>query len=255
MQENWRWTTGTVAVRKDGAMSQSEIGNEVTRGSLGTVVVIEDDVNIGELVRLYLANAGFRVLIAGDAMTGMALIDTERPLLVLMDIGLPGPIDGLEACRQIRKRDSLPIIVITARGDEADRILGLEIGADDYVTKPFSPKELVARVKTILRRTEGYKDESDEARVVGLLSLDPKRREVTLDGKAVIFTAREFDLLDFFLTHTGVVHSRRQILDGVWGRGWFGDDRTVDVHVRQLRRKLGESLPLTTVWGVGYRCD
>jgi two-component system OmpR family response regulator len=223
--------------------------------SLGTIVVIEDDENIAELVNLYLVNAGFRVLLAKEAHTGMDLIANERPLLVLMDIGLPGQIDGLEACRQIRKKDSVPIIVITARGDEADRIFGLELGADDYVTKPFSPRELVARVKTILRRTDGLRDESSEVRSIGSLALDPMRRELKMDGQLVVLTAREFDLLEFFLSHTGIVHSRRQLLDGVWGRGWFGDDRTVDVHVRQLRRKLGDAFPLTTVWGVGYRCD
>lgn len=236
-------------------MVEARSNPEIARGTLGTIVVIEDDPNISELVSLYLTNVGFRVLAAGTARLGIDLIETERPILVLMDIGLPGPVDGLEACRQIRKTNSVPIIVITARGDEADRILGLELGADDYVTKPFSPRELVARVKSILRRTEGMRDDSDEIRSIGALALDPLRREVTVDGGAVVLTAREFDLLEFFLTYTGVVHSRRQLLDGVWGRGWFGDDRTVDVHVRQLRRKLGEALPLTTVWGVGYRCD
>lgn len=227
----------------------------VPRGSLGTVVAIEDDANIAELVNLYLTNAGFRVLVAGNARQGLDLIEAERPILVLMDIGLPGPIDGLEACKQVRKTNAVPIIVITARGDEADRIHGLEIGADDYITKPFSPRELVARAKTILRRTEGLRDAADEAHTIGELTLDPMRREVTVSGELVVLTAREFDLLEFFLTHAGVVHSRRQLLDGVWGRGWFGDDRTVDVHVRQLRRKLSDAFPLTTVWGVGYRCD
>ncbi len=248
-------------MRDDSGVTEpvEEMSDEVIpagiKESLGTIVVIEDDENIAELVNLYLVNAGFRVLLAKEARTGMDLIANERPLLVLMDIGLPGQIDGLEACRQIRKKDSVPIIVITARGDEADRIFGLELGADDYVTKPFSPRELVARVKTILRRTDGLRDESGEIRSNGTLSLDPMRRELTMDGELVVLTAREFDLLEFFLTHAGIVHSRRQLLDGVWGRGWFGDDRTVDVHVRQLRRKLGDAFPLTTVWGVGYRCD
>ena len=246
---------GTAHWVKMSDVSSEDLSNEPMRATVGTIVVIEDDANIAELVKLYLSNAGFRVLLAGDARTGMTLIDQERPLLVLMDVGLPGPIDGLEACRQIRKHDSVPIIVITARGDEADRINGLEIGADDYVTKPFSPKELVARVRTILRRIDSFHEDAQEIQVVGALSLDAKRREVTLNGELVVMTAREFDLLEFFLSHRGVVHSRRQILDGVWGRGWFGDDRTVDVHVRQLRRKLDDALPLTTVWGVGYRCD
>ena len=236
-------------------MTEPQNTMEAPRTTLGTVVVIEDDENIAELISVYLSNAGFRVIRAGDARQGMDFIAAERPILVFMDIGLPGPIDGLEACRQIRKTNSVPIIVITARGDEGDRILGLEIGADDYVTKPFSPRELVARAKSILRRTEGLRGESSEVRSIGGLALDPLRREVTVEGEPIVLTAREFDLLEFFMTHTGIVHSRRQLLDGVWGRGWFGDNRTVDVHVRQLRRKLGEALPLATVWGVGYRCD
>ncbi len=245
----------TPILRDDREMSEQHSNHEVVRQSLGTIVVIEDDPNIAELVNLYLANVGFRVLVAGNARQGMDLIDAERPVLVLMDIGLPGPIDGLEASRQIRKTNSVPIIVITARGDESDRVLGLELGADDYVTKPFSPRELVARVKSVLRRTEGIRDETSEVKSIGPLALDPLRREVKVDDEEIVLTAREFDLLEFFLSHTGIVHSRRQLLDGVWGRGWFGDDRTVDVHVRQLRRKLGDALPLTTVWGVGYRCD
>lgn len=230
-------------------------GVDPTRSDLGTIVVVEDDKNIAELVNLYLANAGFRVLLATDAPRGLALVDQEHPVLVLMDIGLPGPVDGLEACKQLRRSSSVPVVIITARGDEVDRILGLELGADDYITKPFSPRELVARVKTILRRTEGLRDGSAEIRSVGSITLDPMRREVTLESVEVVLTAREFDLLDFFLSNTGVVCSRRQLLDGVWGQGWFGDERTVDVHVRQLRRKFGDALPLTTIWGVGYRCD
>jgi DNA-binding response OmpR family regulator len=145
--------------------------------------------------------------------------------------------------------------VVTARGDEIDRIIGLELGADDYILKPFSPRELVARVRAILRRAEVNKSTGDTPVSVGELTVDPIRREVTVAGQAVIFTAREFDLLLHFVENTGIVYSRRQLLDAVWGAEWVGDERTVDVHVRQLRKKLADALPLTTIWGVGYRCD
>ncbi len=221
----------------------------------GTVVVVEDDRNIAELVDLYLRNAGFRVLQAGDARRGLELVAQERPSLVLLDIGLPGPLDGLQACRELRKTSDVPVIIITARDDEVDRVLGLELGADDYVTKPFSPRELVARVRAILRRAEGPRRPAEEPITVGSVTVDLLRREVTTPAGTVTLTAREFDLLAHFAENPGIVLTRQQLLDAVWGTGWFGDERTVDVHVRQLRRKLGDALPLATVWGVGYRCD
>lgn len=221
----------------------------------GTVVVVEDDNNIADLVNLYLRNAGFRVLLAKDAVRGLELVDNEAPVMVILDIGLPGPMDGLEACREIRKHSMVPIVVVTARGDEIDRIIGLELGADDYILKPFSPRELVARVRAILRRAEVTKTTGDSPVSVGELTVDPVRREVTVAGEAVVLTAREFDLLQHFVENTGIVYSRRQLLDAVWGLEWVGDERTVDVHVRQLRKKLDDALPLTTIWGVGYRCD
>ena len=223
-------------------------------GSNGTIVVVEDDTNIADLLDLYLRNAGFRVLLAGDGPKGLEIIRRERPVLVVLDIGLPGPIDGLEVCREIRRDSDVPVIVVTARGDEVDRILGLELGADDYLTKPFSPRELVARVRAILRRG-GAKHAADEGPVtIGDVMVDPLGRSVTAAGETVVLTAREFDLLLHFVENPGIVYSRRQLLDSVWGSGWIGDERTVDVHVRQLRRKLGDALPLATVWGVGYRC-
>jgi DNA-binding response OmpR family regulator len=221
----------------------------------GTVIVVEDDNNIADLINLYLRNAGFRVLLARDAVRGLELVDAESPVLVILDIGLPGPMDGLEACREIRKQSMVPIVVVTARGDEIDRIIGLELGADDYISKPFSPRELVARVRAILRRAEVNKTSGESPVSVGELTVDPIRREVTVAGEAVVLTAREFDLLLHFVENTGIVYSRRQLLDAVWGLEWVGDERTVDVHVRQLRKKLDEALPLTTIWGVGYRCD
>jgi DNA-binding response OmpR family regulator len=219
-----------------------------------TVVVVEDDPNIADLVNAYLRDAGFRVLLAGTGERGLELIDQQRPALAVLDVGLPG-VDGFEVCRRIRATSSLPVLFLTARDGEIDRVLGLELGADDYVTKPFSPRELVARVKAILRRGVVV-EPTAEQRVFQLgdgLVLDVSRREVTRGATAVPLATKEFDLLAFLARNTGLALSRQQLIDGVWGADWYGDDRTVDVHVRQLRRKLGDELPLATVWGVGYR--
>jgi DNA-binding response OmpR family regulator len=221
------------------------------------IVVVEDDPSIADLVVLYLQRAGFEVTTAGDATTGAAAVERLQPSLVVLDLGLPGPLDGLELCRRLRAASRLPIVVLTARGDEIDRILGLELGADDYVTKPFSPRELVARIKAVLRRS----DPGPEAPVptsssivsAGTVTIDPGRREVSEGGRVVALTSREYDLLLYLVRNAGLALSRGQILDGVWGPGWYGDERTIDVHVRQLRAKLGEGLPLTTVRGLGYR--
>jgi len=221
----------------------------------GTVVVIEDDHNISDLVAMYLRREGYRVLQADDGERGLTYIQRERPRLVVVDIGLPGAIDGLDVCRTVRAAGDVPVVILTARDDEVDRVLGLELGADDYVTKPFSPRELVARVKAILRRADGPARQQAAQFAVGRFTVDTGRREVTGPDGPVALTAREFDLLAYLAANRGLALSRRQLLDGVWGEGWYGDDRTVDVHVRQLRKKLGEDLPLTTVWGVGYRLD
>jgi DNA-binding response OmpR family regulator len=219
---------------------------------LGTIVVVEDDPNIADLVDIYLRREGFRVIQAADGESGLAAIDRERPRLSILDVGLPGAIDGLEVCRRVRARQSLPVLMLTARDGEIDRILGLELGADDYVTKPFSPRELVARVRAILRRTDGPRDTSGVL-VAGAVEVDVARREARVAGQVVGLAAREFDLLQFLAANAGLALTRQQLLDGVWGAGWYGDERTVDVHVRQLRKKLGPALPLVTVWGVGYR--
>jgi DNA-binding response OmpR family regulator len=219
----------------------------------GTIVVVEDDPNIADLVDLYLRREGFRVIQAVDGAAGLAAIAREKPRLAILDIGLPGHLDGLEVCRRVRAEGSLPVLMLTARDDEIDRILGLELGADDYVTKPFSPRELVARVRAILRRVDGPVAARPDVRSVGAVEVDPGRREARVHGQVVALAAREFDLLQFLADNVGLALSRQQLLDGVWGPGWYGDERTVDVHVRQLRRKLGDALPLTTVWGVGYR--
>jgi DNA-binding response OmpR family regulator len=218
----------------------------------GTVVVIEDDSHIADLVDMYLRREGFRVIQAGTGEAGLAAIERERPRMAILDIGLPGGIDGMEVCQQLRAKHSLPILMLTARDSELDRVLGLELGADDYVTKPFSPRELVARVKAILRRSDGATARS-EVLMAGRVEVDLVRREARLDGEVVPLASKEFQLLQFLAERPGRALSRQQLLDGVWGPGWYGDDRTVDAHVRQLRKKLGDALPLGTVWGLGYR--
>jgi DNA-binding response OmpR family regulator len=218
----------------------------------GTVVVIEDDSHIADLVDMYLRREGFRVIQAGTGEAGLAAIERERPRMAILDIGLPGGIDGMEVCQQLRAKHSLPILMLTARDSELDRVLGLELGADDYVTKPFSPRELVARVKAILRRSDGPTGRN-EVLMAGRVEVDLVRREARLDGQVVALASKEFQLLQFLAERPGRALSRQQLLDGVWGPGWYGDDRTVDAHVRQLRKKLGDALPLGTVWGMGYR--
>ena len=218
----------------------------------GTVVVIEDDPHIADLVDLYLRRDGFRVLLAGDGEKGLAILVQEQPCIVILDVGLPGAYDGFDVCRHIRARSAVPVLFLTARDDEMDRVLGLELGADDYLVKPFSPRELVARVRAILRRTrEG--PARQEVIALGEVEVDLRRREVRRAGAVVALTTREFDLLAFLANNVGLALSRQQLLDGVWGTDWYGDERTVDVHVAQLRKKLGTDLPLATVWGIGYR--
>jgi len=220
----------------------------------GTVVVIEDDHNISDLVDLYLRRDGFRVIQAADGASGLEAVARERPQLVILDVGLPGGMDGIEVCRRLRQSGDLPVLMLTARDAEVDRVLGLEMGADDYVTKPFSPRELVARVKAILRRSESPGREADVLSVGGV-EVDRGRREVRVGAAVVALATREFDLLAYLSANPGLVLSRRQLLDAVWGADWYGDERTVDVHIRQLRKKLGDALPLATIWGVGYRLD
>jgi DNA-binding response OmpR family regulator len=240
-----------------------------------SIVVIEDDHHISDLVAMYLRRDGFRVLQADDGETGLNQVERERPKLVVVDIGLPGELSGFDVCRRLRKDSDTPVVMLTARDDEVDRILGLELGADDYITKPFSPRELVARVHAILRRTAGPADREAPMLIeVGSVIIDVGRREVRRkmtpgeasnnteattsaarpeETPALPVTAREFDLLVYLATNVGLALSRQQLLNGVWGEGWYGDKRTVDVHIRQLRKKIGSGLPLATVWGVGYR--
>jgi DNA-binding response OmpR family regulator len=205
-----------------------------------TVVVVEDDDHIAELLDLYLDQAGFRTARATNGPDGLALVAEHQPAIVVLDIGLPGGVDGFEVCRRLRPTSSVPVLVLTARG------------ADDYVTKPFSPRELVARVKAILRRTTAASVPAAPV-VVGDVEVDLARHEVRCAGQPVELAPREFALLAALAENRGLVLSRRQLLDLAWGYDWYGDERTVDVHVGQLRRKLGDGLPLTTVRRAGYR--
>jgi DNA-binding response OmpR family regulator len=217
------------------------------------LVIVEDDPNIADLLDLYLREAGFRVLQASSGLRGLELIEQHKPAMVVLDIGLPD-IDGFEVCRRIRARSAVPVLFLTARDGELDRIIGLELGADDYVTKPFSPREIVARVKAILRR--GQVEDRPDATTVTIgddYVVDLARREVRHRNEPIALATREFDLIAHLARNQGLALSRQQLLDGVWGADWIGDDRTVDVHVRQLRKKLGDDLPLATVWGIGYR--
>jgi DNA-binding response OmpR family regulator len=218
-----------------------------------TVLVVEDETSIASFVSLYLKNAGYRVNTVGTGQEALDLLGHDRPDLVVLDLMLPD-VDGIEVCRRIRRGSDIPILMLTARDEDVDKIIGLEVGADDYLTKPFNPRELVARVKSILRRAVPERREPQERQLKhGRLEIDAGRREVHVDGKEVQLAPKEFDLLWELLDHRGLVLTRDQLLERVWGYTFAGDTRTVDVHVRQLRRKLGEASPIVTVWGVGYK--
>jgi DNA-binding response OmpR family regulator len=218
----------------------------------GTIVVVDDEPNIADLVDLYLAREGFRVLKTETGEAGLRAVKDHRPRLVVLDVGLPD-VDGLEVCKRLRATSQIPVIFLTARDSEVDRVLGLELGGDDYLTKPFSPAELVARVKAVLRRVDG--GPAAEVMQAGQVAIDAGRREVRVSGEPVDFTTKEFDLLRYLAERPGLALSRQQILDGVWGYDWYGDARTVDVHIAQVRKKLGETVEIKTVRGVGYRLE
>ena len=217
------------------------------------VLLIEDEEEIAELLQLYFEREGFRLVHRTSGEKGLERLERGDIRAALLDIGLPG-IDGVEVCRRIRSRSDIPVIMLTARDSETDKIVGLEIGADDYVTKPFSPRELVARVKAVLRRSEERPVAVQTLDLGGFLVDSGRRQVTTADGTVVRPTAREFDLLWYLATHRGLALSRGQILEAVWGYDYFGETRTVDVHVRQLRKKLPD-IPIETVWGVGYRAE
>jgi DNA-binding response OmpR family regulator len=217
------------------------------------VLVVEDEPSIASFIALYLRNAGYTVRTAGTGGAALNAVVAEMPSLILLDLNLPD-MDGVEICRRIRKTSDVPILMLTARDEDVDKIIGLEVGADDYLTKPFNPRELVARVKAVLRRTSGERrrDEGDEIRHGDVL-INAGRREVFVGDEEIQLAPKEFDLLWELLDHRGLVLTRDQLLERVWGYTFAGDTRTVDVHVRQIRRKLGDASPVVTVWGVGYK--
>jgi DNA-binding response OmpR family regulator len=218
-----------------------------------SVLVVEDEASIASFVSLYLKNAGYEVRTAANGADALASAERDKPSLIVLDLMLPD-IDGIEICRRIRQKSDVPILMLTARDEDVDKIIGLEVGADDYLTKPFNPRELVARVKSILRRaTPERKERESDVIQHGDLVVDAGRREVKVKAEEVQLAPKEFDLLWELLDHRGLVLTRDQLLERVWGYTFAGDTRTVDVHVRQLRRKLGEASPIVTVWGVGYK--
>ena len=219
------------------------------------ILVVDDELKIVRLVRAYLEGAGFRVVVAYDGQEALAVFRHERPDLVILDLNLPG-MDGLDVCRTIRRRSDVPIIMLTARIEEVDRLIGLELGADDYVVKPFSPREVVARVRAVLRRTEGLLRQP-EVIAVSDVALDLPRRQARVGGRLLDLTAMEFDLLAVLARRPGQVFSRVQLLDLVQGGAFEGYERTIDAHVKNLRKKLGDDPRrpryIETVRGLGYR--
>jgi two-component system alkaline phosphatase synthesis response regulator PhoP len=217
-----------------------------------TILVVDDERNIVELVRLYLEKEGFAVVTAADGEQALAQYERSGPDLVVLDLMLP-KIDGFEVCRELRRRGDVPILMLTARSEDVDAIVGLELGADDYVTKPFNPRALVARVKAILRRTEATA-KGGRPIEVGNLRIEPRRREASVGERRLDLRAREFDLLAALARDPGVVLTREALLEDVWGTDFPGETRTVDVHVAELRKKLGDDGPqIETIRGLGYR--
>lgn len=234
------------------AAADGALGVSALAGAAGgsTVLLVEDEESIGALVRTYLGRHGYRVVWVRTGEEALVEVTRHPVRLVVLDIGLPG-MDGFEVCRRLRARSAVPILMLTARDEEPDRVAGLELGADDYVPKPFSPRELVARIKAILRRSEPALRESRLE--LGDVVVNVDGREVTVAGELVELTAKEFDLLAYFLETPGIVHSRDRLLERVWGMSYPGGTRTVDVHVGQLRRKLGRPDLIRTVRGAGYK--
>ena len=222
------------------------------------ILIIEDEPSIAEVVELYLRRAGYRVQVVRDGSAGIKVLDQRLPDLLILDIMLPG-LDGFSLLRWLRERSEVPVIFITARREEVDRIAGLELGADDYVVKPFSPQELVSRVRAVLRRTQPSPATVEETLAYGDLSIDPQTRLVTLAGKEVTLTSREFDLLWLLARHPRQVFTRTQLLERVWGGSEYIDPSTVTVHLRRLREKIeadaSQPTRLITVWGVGYKFE
>lgn len=224
------------------------------------ILVVDDEPQVREVVKLYLSREGFRVQTAPDGQAAVDAFEAHTPDLVILDLMLPH-LDGLEVFRRIRAKKTTPIIMLTAKGDELDRVLGLELGADDYIVKPFSPREVVARVKNVLRRADASANEptTDKPLENGALVVDPRTRQVHVGTRRIELTGKEFDLLYFLAQHPEQVFTRQQLLDRVWGYEFFGDASTVTVHMRRLREKIednpAEPRYLATVWGVGYKFE
>ena len=226
--------------------------------AMGKVLVADDDKNICELLRLYLVKEGFQVVLAGDGEEALARFSAENPDIILLDVMMPR-LDGWQVCREIRKKSECPIIMITAKGETFDKVLGLELGADDYVVKPFETKEIVARIKAVLRRTGQSAAENDIKEVsYDKLVVNMTKYELKVDGKVVDTPPKELELLYHLASNPNRVYTRDQLLDEVWGFEYYGDSRTVDVHVKRLREKLegvSDKWTLKTVWGVGYKFE
>jgi two-component system, OmpR family, response regulator ResD len=225
------------------------------------VLVADDDPNVCDIIRLYFEQQQIRLVEANDGLSALEMVEKEAPDIVILDVMMPR-MDGYEACREILKKYDIPIIFLTAKEEEFDRVLGLELGADDYVTKPFSPRELVARIKAIFRRMQPRQQPSDEeaARTdfeFDGLSIHPERREVLVNGEKATFRPKEFDLLVQLAKNPGTVYTREQLLELVWGYDFLGDMRTVDVHIKKIRQKLQplDNEYVQTVWGVGYKFE
>ena len=225
----------------------------------GRILIVDDDTNICELLRLYIEKEGYEASIANDGETALKMFDSFGPDLLLLDIMLPG-LDGWQVCREIRKKSSCPIIMLTAKGEVFDKVLGLELGADDYVVKPFDTKEIVARIKAVLRRSSPAGTAEGEVKEVSYdkLTVNMTRYELKVDGKVVDAPPKELELLFHLASHPNRVFTRDQLLDEVWGFEYYGDSRTVDVHIKRLREKLegvSDQWSLKTVWGVGYKFE
>ncbi len=217
-----------------------------------TILVVDDEKNIVELAKLYLSNEGYQVETAFTGLQALDKVKAVKPSLVVLDLMMP-EMDGWEVCRRLRKEGDVPIIILTARGDDVDKIVGLELGADDYMSKPFNPRELVARVKAVLRRYN-IQGKQESAVTIGNLDIDLDKREVLIDNTPVELRAKEFDLLATLALNVGTVFTRERLLELVWGYDYFGDTRTIDVHVTWLRDKLAKAdAHIKTVWGVGYK--
>ena len=225
--------------------------------SLGRVLVVDDDKNICELLRLYLEKEGYGVILAHDGEEAVVKFNALKPDIILLDIMLPG-IDGWQVCREIRKKSNVPIIMITAKVETFDKVLGLELGADDYMVKPFEPKELLARVKAVLRRSDTKESNAEKEIVFPNLTINLSNYELKINGNIVEVPPKELELLYFLASNPNRVFTREQLLEEVWGFDYFGDSRTVDVHIKRLREKLEgveANWQLKTVWGVGYKFE